>query len=229
MNKEKVVVSIGGSILIPDNNDSFYIKRLSNLVEEVVKEVELVIVVGGGKIARYYTITASELGADTYQQDMLGIGTTRLNAELLALALGNLSSTDIPFTAEDAASRSKPGKVIVMGGTNPGHTTDAVATMVAKCMKADRVVNATSVDAVYSDDPKKNPDAKKFSNLTITELGNLIYKDHGAGKSSVFDPLGIKIAAEEKIDILIVSGRDLDDLKNAILGKKIKGTFINSH
>ncbi|MDY0224081.1 MAG: UMP kinase [Candidatus Methanomethylophilaceae archaeon] len=229
MNKEKVVVSIGGSILIPDNNDSFYIKRLSNLVEEVVKEVELVIVVGGGKIARYYTITASELGADTYQQDMLGIGTTRLNAELLALALGNLSSTDIPFTAEDAASRSKPGKVIVMGGTNPGHTTDAVAAMVAKCMKADRVVNATSVDAVYSDDPKKNPDAKKFSNLTITELGNLIYKDHGAGKSSVFDPLGIKIAAEEKIDILIVSGRDLDDLKNAILGKKIKGTFINSH
>ncbi len=229
MNKEKVVVSIGGSILIPDNNDSFYIKKLSNLVEEVVKEVELVIVVGGGKIARYYTVTASELGADTYQQDMLGIGTTRLNAELLALALGNLSSTDIPHTAEDAASRSKPGKVVVMGGTSPGHTTDAVATMVAKCMKADRVVNATSVDAVYSDDPKKNPDAKKFSNLTIKELSNLIYKDHEAGKSSVFDPLGVEIATKEKIDILIVSGRDLDDLKNAILGKKIKGTFINSH
>jgi uridylate kinase len=229
MSKKKVVISIGGSILIPDSNDSVFIRELAQLIKELNDEVQMVIICGGGKIARYYAKTSSELGATVYQQDILGIGTTRLNAELLAIALGDISSTDIPLTAKDAVAKSAPGKVIVMGGTEPGHTTDAVATMVAKELHADRVINATSVDSVYSADPRKDPDAKRYTEITIEQLGQLVYKDHGAGKSSVFDPLGIKIATEEKIDLMIVDGRDLKDLKNAILGKKIKGTFVNSH
>jgi len=214
---------------VPGDDDSDYIRELADMISSICKDMQIVIVCGGGKIARYYTETGKELGGDTHQLDMLGIGVTRLNAGLLAMALGDLSSIDIPFTAEEATSRSVKGGVIVMGGTVPGHTTDAVATMVAKAMKADRVVNATSVDAVYTDDPRKNPDAERLLKITIKELGELVYKEHGAGRSSVFDPLGIKIATEEKIDIVIVDGRDLKDLKNAILGNEVKGTFINSH
>jgi len=228
MKKEKVVVSIGGSVLVPGNDDSDYIKKLTAVIAEVSKAVQIVIVCGGGKIARYYTETGKDLGGTTYQLDMLGIGVTRLNAQLLAVSLGELSSTDIPLTAEDAAGRSSPDNIVIMGGTAPGHTTDAVATMIAKEMRADRVVNATSVEAVYSDDPKKNPSAKRFSKLTIDELGEIVYKEHGAGKSSVFDPLGIKIAKEEKIDLLIINGRDLGELRNAILGKDINGTYVSS-
>ena len=227
MKKEKVVVSIGGSVLIPGKNDPEYIRKLSEVIKEVSETVQIVVVCGGGKIARYYTDTGGELGGTTYQLDLLGIGITRLNAQLLAVSLG--TSMDIPLTAEDAAGRSSPDNIVIMGGTEPGHTTDAVATMVARAMRADRVVNATSVEAVYSDDPKKVPDAKRFSKLTIDELGELVYKEHGAGRSSVFDPLGIKIAKQEKIDILIVDGRNLGELKNAILGKKINGTYISSH
>ncbi len=226
MKVEKVVISIGGSILIPDKNDSTFIKELAHMISELKDEVQIVVVCGGGKVARYYTCTASELGASTYDQDMLGIGATRLNAELFALALG--ASTDIPLTAEEAAKRSRPGAVVVMGGTDPGHTTDAVAAMVAGKMGARRVVNATSVDAVYTDDPRKNPEAKKILNMTIKELGDLVYKEHGAGKSSVFDPLGVKIAAEHHIDIMIVDGRNLGELKNAILGHTIGGTLVSS-
>ena len=228
MKKEKVVVSIGGSILIPGKNDSDYIEKLAVVIKEVSKTVQVAIVCGGGKIARYYAETGKDLGGTTYQLDMLGIGVTRLNAQLLAISLGELSSTDIPLTAEDAAIRSSPNNVVIMGGTVPGHTTDAVATMIAKEMHANRVVNATSVEAVYSDDPKKNSSAKRFSKLTIDELGGIVYKEHGASKSSVFDPLGIKIAKEEKIDILIVDGRNLDELRNAILGKDINGTYVSS-
>lgn len=229
MKKEKVVVSIGGSILIPGNDDPVYIKKLSEMIKKASKEVHIIVVCGGGKIARYYTETGAELGGTTYQLDMLGIGATRLNAGLLALSLGDLSSMDIPLTAEDAVSRSSEDIIVIMGGTVPGHTTDAVAAMVGKEMKADRIVNATSVDAVYSSDPKKDPNAKRFSKLTIDELSQLVYTEHGAGRSSVFDPLGIRIAKEEKIDIMIVNGRDLEDLTNAILGNGIKGTYINSH
>lgn len=228
MNREKVVVSIGGSILVPGIDDSVYIGKLSKMIESVSDRIQLVVVCGGGKIARYYTVTGKELGGDTYRQDILGIGVTRLNAELLRLALGNSAADGVPFTAEEAAEKSSGGKIVVMGGTEPGHTTDAVAAMVAEKIGAERVVNATSVDAVYSDDPRKNPDAKRFASLTIDELGDLVYKEHGAGRSSVFDPLGVSIAKEKHIDILIVDGRDLSELENAILGKEIKGTFIDS-
>ncbi|MFA6805162.1 MAG: UMP kinase [Candidatus Methanomethylophilaceae archaeon] len=229
MSRDRVVVSIGGSILIPDHEDSVFIKELAQMITELNKEVQLVVICGGGKIARYYTNTSAELGASVFEQDLLGIGTTRLNAKLLALALGDISSTEIPLNAADAANMSVPGKVVVMGGTEPGHTTDAVASMVAKEMEADRVVNATSVDAVYTSDPKKDPNAKRLGKISIKELGELVYKDHGAGKSSVFDPLGVQIAENNNIDILVVDGRDLADLRNAILGKDIKGTFVNSH
>lgn len=191
-------------------------------------EVRLAVVCGGGKTARYYAETGRELGGDTYQLDILGIGATRLNAQLLSLALGDMPDK-VPETAEETAGNAAPGKIAVMGGTVPGHTTDAVAMMVASCMNADRVVNATSVDAVYTDDPRKNLDAEKIPEMTIGRLGEIVYKEHGASKSSVFDPLGVKIAAEKNIDIMIVDGRNLDELRKAILGEKFNGTFVNSH
>lgn len=222
------MVSIGGSILIPGNNDSEYITKLAEMLKAICNEAQIAIVVGGGKTARYYAETGRALGGNEYQLDILGIGATRLNAQLLSLALGDMPDR-VSEDPQDLALRSSLGKIVVMGGTVPGHTTDAVAAMVAEAMGADRIVNATSVDAVYTDDPRKNPDAKKILGMTIDELGDIVYKEHGASKSSVFDPLGVKIAKESKIDIMIVDGRNIDELRNAILGKKINGTVVDSH
>jgi uridylate kinase len=225
---EKVVVSIGGSILVPGENDSDFIGKLASMLSEIKNEVQIAIVCGGGKTARYYANIAKELGGDTYSQDIVGIGATRLNAQLLSLALGEMPDK-VPEDPEELASNSKPGRIVVMGGTVPGHTTDAVSAMVAKALGADRIVNATSVDAVYTDDPCENPDAEKILDMTIQDLENIVYKEHGASRSSVFDPLGVQIAKENRIDILIVEGRNLDELRNAIVGNDIKGTFVNSH
>lgn len=226
---QKAVISVGGSVLIPGNDDAVYIRQLADMLKEVSKEVQIAVVVGGGKMSRYYSNTGRELGGTTYQLDELGIGITRVNAKLLTVALGNIANSDIPTKAEECASMSEPGRIVVMGGTEPGHTTDAVASMIAKCMKADRIINASNVDAVYSDDPRTNPDAKRFSKMTIQELKAVVYDDHDAGKSCVFDPLGVRIALEERIDLFMVNGRDIDELRNAILGKDIKGTFVDSH
>ena len=228
MSQDIVVISIGGSILIPDQNDSVFIGKLAEMLKKASEKVRLCVVCGGGKIARYYTVTGRELGGDEYQLDLLGIGCTRLNAALLALALGDRSSTDIPLDVKTAAKRFAEGKIVVMGGTEPGHTTDAVATMLAVELGGARVINATSVDAGYSDDPRKNPDAVRYDRLTIEELDALVYKDHGAGKSSVFDPLGVQIAKKEKIDIQMVDGRNLAELEKAILGQPFSGTYISS-
>ncbi|MBR4503748.1 MAG: UMP kinase [Candidatus Methanomethylophilaceae archaeon] len=226
MRTDSVVVSIGGSILVPGENDSGYISRLAAMLKEASADSRLAVICGGGKTARYYAGIAKELGGDTYAQDILGIAATRMNAQLLALALGDMPD-DVCRNPEELAKDGK--RISVMGGTTPGHTTDAVTAMVAKALGASRLINATSVDGVYTDDPRKNPDAKKISRMTIDELSDIVYKEHGASKSSVFDPLGVKIAKENRIDILIVDGRDLNELRNAILGKDIAGTFVDSH
>lgn len=225
---DKVVVSVGGSVLIPGNNDSEYIARLAEMLNSVKDRVQLAVVCGGGKTARYYATTGRELGGDTYALDIMGIGATRLNAQLLGLALGDMPER-VSESAEDTAAASKPGRIVVMGGTEPGHTTDAVATMVARAMKADRVVNATAVDAVYTADPRTDPNAEKIPTMTIERLGEIVYKEHDASKSSVFDPLGVEIARECRIDISMVDGRNLEQLRRAILGEPFEGTFVDSH
>ncbi len=225
---DSVVISIGGSILVPGSNDSEYIARLAAMLKDLSDSVRLAVVCGGGKTARYYADTGRELGGDTYQLDVLGIGVTRLNAQILSLALGDMPDR-VSESPEETASKAAPGRIAVMGGTEPGHTTDAVAMMVASCMDADRVVNATSIDAVYTDDPRKNPDAERIGEMTIGRLREIIYKKHGASRSGVFDPLGVRIAAEKKIDIMIVDGRNLEELRKAILGERFDGTFVDSH
>lgn len=225
---DKVVVSVGGSILIPGNNDSEYIARLARMLLSLKNRVQLAVVVGGGRTARYYASTGRELGGSDRQLDIMGIGATRLNAQLLGLALGDMPEK-VPESAEETAAASGPGRIAVMGGTEPGHTTDAVAMMVARSMKADRVVNATSVDAVYTSDPRKDPDAQRIPRMDIARLGEIVYKDHEASKSSVFDPLGVEIARECRIDISMVDGRNLGELEKAILGEPFQGTFVDSH
>ena len=226
---QKAVISIGGSVLIPGEDDAKYIRKLADMLKEVSEEVQIAVVVGGGKMSRYYVEAGRELGGTVYQLDELGIGITRVNAKLLTVALGDIANTEIPVKAEECARLSEPGRIAVMGGTEPGHTTDAVAAMIAECLKADRIINASNVDAVYSADPKKDPNAKRFGRMTIQELKDVVGDEHDAGRSYVFDPLGVRIAMENRIDLFMVNGRDLEELRNAILGKDIKGTFVNSH
>ena len=198
------------------------------MLKDVGDRVQIAVVCGGGRTARVYSDIAAELGGTTYQRDILGIETTRMNAQLLALALGDMPDKVVEDPKE-LASQSAPGRIPVMGGTVPGHTTDAVSAMVAKELGADRIVNATSVDAVYTADPRKDPGAKAIHRMTIRELQNIVYKEHDASRSSVFDPLGVRIAMANRIDILMVDGRNLDELRKAILGMEIDGTFVDSH
>lgn len=226
---DKVVVSIGGSVLVPGDDDAAYIRRLADMLREVASEAQIAVVVGGGREARRYVDMGRALGGSVRELDELGIGITRVNARLLTVALGDIANTEIPVKADDCARMSEPGRIAVMGGTEPGHTTDAVSAMIAERMGADRIVNASNVDAVYSADPRADPDAVRYERMTIAQLKEVVYQDHDAGKSSVFDPLGVSIAMRERIDILMVNGRDLEELRNAILGKPIKGTFVDSH
>ncbi|MDW5564080.1 MAG: UMP kinase [Methanomassiliicoccus sp.] len=225
---EKVVISLGGSIIIPGDRDGEFLHRFASLLGPLANDYELFVVCGGGRIARYYITTGRQLGAEEDDLDVMGIEVTRLNARLLQLALGSLGYEDVPRTIEQTAAQGRKGKVAVMGGTTPGHTTDGVSAALAERVGASRIVNATSVDGVYDSDPRKNKECVKFDRLTFDELNAMMGKGkHGAGNSHVFDPLGAEIVKRCRIPILVVDGRDLEEMKAAILGQGIKGTVID--
>ena len=147
---------------------------------------------------------------------------------MLQLALKDVSNSEIPETVEDASKLGSEGKIVIMGGTIPGHTTDGVSASLAEAVGAIRIVNATSVDGVYTADPKKDPQAKKISKMSFSELNEMLKDGHDAGKSGVFDAMGADIVMRNHLPLLIVSGRDLEEMKKAISGSSdIKGTIIS--
>ncbi|HEY3419315.1 MAG TPA: UMP kinase [Methanomassiliicoccales archaeon] len=225
---DTVVVSLGGSVLIPDEEDADHLSNLSSLLKDMSSEYRLFLVCGGGKVARYYITTGRDIGASEKELDELGIMTTRINAKLVSLSLGEQAIDTVPVTIKDAEKASEKGKIVVMGGTVPGHTTDAVSAMLAERVGAARIVNGTSVDAAFTADPKKVKDAKRLHTITHAELNQLVsHGMHRAGPSHVFDPLGASIAARKNIPIYIINGRNMDEMRAAVQGKKIKGTLVS--
>lgn len=228
MQMDKVVVSLGGSVIVPDDNDDVFLKRFSEMVASLCDRYQIFLVCGGGKIARYYIKVGRDLGLTEPDLDEMGILSTRINATLVAYSLGDISVGKVPTDILEAHRLERRGKVVVMGGTVPGHTTDAVSAMLAKEVRAARIINGTSVDAAYTADPRKDPRAERLSKITHQQLYELVNVGlHGAGPSNVFDRLGAQIARDNHIDIAIVDGRDLDEMRAAIEGKPIKGTVVS--
>ncbi len=224
---DNVVVSLGGSVLIPGEDDAVHLSNLSRLLMEMSAEYRLFLVCGGGKVARYYITTGRGIGISERELDELGIMATRINAKLVSLSLGEMAIDTIPITIEEAERAGSSGKIVVMGGTVPGHTTDAVSAMLAEKVGAVRIVNGTSVDAAFTADPKMVRDAKRLGTITHEELNRLVsHEMHCAGPSHVFDPLGASIAARANIPIYIINGRNMKEMRAAIQGKKIKGTLV---
>jgi len=180
----RVVVSVGGSVLVPELGAERVEAYAEVLLDVVESGHELGVVVGGGPVAREYIGTARALGADEISLDRLGIEVTRLNARLLAGALGDAAVSRPVEAVENAREVFRRGDIPVLGGTTPGHTTDAVATGVAEHAGADLLVYATSVDGVFDADPGVEKDAAKFDRLSPTELVEVVSEAPGATRRS---------------------------------------------
>jgi len=224
---EKVVVSLGGSILVPGEDDARYLRDLAGLLRDVSSGVKVFVVTGGGRVARYYIKTGRSLGIRERTLDEFGIAVTRLNASLLASVLGPRTNRQPAATYAKAARLAQRLPIVMMAGTRPGHTTDRVSASLARFVRADRIVNATSVDGVYSADPKHDPAAHRLEGVRFAELVKLSGRGHtAAGPSVVFDPAAARVLARNRTPLNVVHGRDLKALRAAILGKPFHGTRV---
>jgi uridylate kinase len=215
----RVVVSVGGSVLVPELKAGRVEAYAEVLLDVVESGHELGVVVGGGPMAREYIGTARALGADEISLDRLGIEVTRLNARLLAGALGDAAVSRPVEAVENAREVFRHGDIPVLGGTTPGHTTDAVATGVAEHAGADLLVYATSVDGVFDADPGVEKDAAKFDRLSPTELVEVVSEvELDAGSNAPVDLLAAKLLQRSGLRAVVVDGSDPEHVAAAVEG-----------
>ena len=221
---KKIVVSLGGSVLVP-SLESNNIGRYVSVLKKMAEVCRIFIVVGGGGEARRYIRVARDLGAGEAAADELGIMVTRLNARLLVTGLGDAAYPRVAENYTEAREFAGAGKIVVMGGITPAQTTDAVSAVLAESVGADLLINATSVDGIYSADPKKDAGAVRHERLTPQELLDIITGARmSAGANTVLDIVAGKVIERSGIPLLVLDGRDPENLYRAI----VEGTFVGT-
>jgi uridylate kinase len=223
----KVVVSIGGSVLAPDEGPSRVSEHAAVIEQLEAEGCTVAAVVGGGTIAREYIGTARGLGANEIALDEIGIAATRLNARLLIAALGDRAVQEPPTNYEQASATLRRGEVCVMGGVVPAQTTDAVSAALAEYVNADLLVYATSVPGVFTADPNEDETAERLPELSAEELVDVISDiEMAAGSSAPVDILAAKVIQRSGMRAIVLDGTDPERVLDAVRHGRHDGTDI---
>lgn len=225
--KERVVVSVGGSLIVPDQIDTDFLKRFKTLILGKVQEgFSFTIISGGGKISRRYQEAADAVTPlSQHDLDWLGIHATRLNAQLLRDIFAGHAHPQVIKNPTIDIEADEP--IIIAAGWQPGCSTDYAAVLMAKNLGATRLVNLSNIDYVYDNDPKKNPDAKKIEKISWAEFRKLIPATWDPGLSTPFDPIAAKEAEALGLEVAIINGSKLEEFSNYLDNKPFVGTVIS--
>lgn len=225
--RERIVVSVGGSLIVPDALDVDFLTRFKTLILDKVQHgFTFSIIAGGGSTARRYQEAAhSVTPLSRHDLDWIGIHATRLNAQLLRNIFVGYAHPHIIKNPTIDIETEEP--IIIAAGWQPGCSTDYDAVLIAKNLGATRLVNLSNIDYVYDSDPKKNPDAKKIENIRWAEFRKLIPEEWDPGLSSPFDPVAAKEAEAIGLEVAIMNGAKLDEFSHYLDGKPFVGTIIS--
>ncbi len=223
----RIVIRIGGSVVANPINTELMAKY-ADIIQTIKGEGhEVVVVLGGGSLAREFIGLAKNLGLDMNAQDEVAISCSRLFAQLFLEKIGDIACGKVAVSLDETAQCLREGKVAVMGGLKPGITTDTVATLVAERVKADLLVKGTDQNGVYNKDPRKHPDAVKLDHLTFDELAKVFeHNEHKAGIHQVIDPEAVKVLKRNHVKTVVVSGYKPENVLAAIKGENV-GTIIS--
>lgn len=227
--KETIVISVGGSLIYPEELDLNFLLRLKEAVLKFVEQGNrVVLITGGGRICRKYNQVVRELNPQVTARelDWMGIKATKVNAELVRIMFHSFAYYKVLDRPDERLDRNKHAAVIVAGGWKPGASSDHVAVNLAKKFKAKKVINLSNIDYVYDKDPKKFPDAKKIEQTTWSEFIKIVGTDWDPGANMPFDPIASQLAAKLKLEVFIMNGNNIWNLTSYINGGSFIGTII---
>lgn len=197
---KNAVIKLSGSLFKDDIKESDIDSLTKVIIKMRKKGIGIVLVAGGGKNARNYIEAARNLGADESTLDEIGIYISRLNAMLLMAGLGKMVYPTVPASLNEVSIAFSQKGLVVTGGLNPGQSTNATACLIAERINADIFQNTTSVEYVYTKDPKKYSDAEKLKIVNIRDLKNLLVNSTmSAGTYELMDLVALNIIERSRI------------------------------
>jgi uridylate kinase len=244
MSAHVTVISLGGSLIAPGlaklppapagalptgGVDTAFLRGFGALVEQYIEADEarkLIIVCGGGSLARDYQAALKQLAVSPSPDDLdwVGIAATRVNGELLRRLFRRWCGEDL--VTDPLAVTVFAGRILVAAGWKPGFSTDNDAVLLARRFSADTVVNLSNIAKVYTDDPRTNPAARPLERASWAEMIAIVGDEWIPGRNTPFDPVAARAAAEAGLRVVFADGRDLANLQAILQGRPFAGTTI---
>lgn len=233
--KGNTVIKIGGSLLFNEKNeiDRNKIAEFCKICRAKREKGRIIIVCGGGLLARDFIDVIRFFNGSEALCDIFGIEISRINAQLLIACFQENAYPQVPKSIEELSIALLFNKIIVMGGLQPGQSTTSVALEVAEFIHADRLIILTDVDGIYDKDPKKFNDAKLLKRVNYDQLQEILLNlkeksQAAAGEYRIFDIVSLQILKRSDINVMIMSGTDLNNFNRFWDGEKgIIGTEIS--
>lgn len=225
--QEPILISVGGSIIVPDEIDANLITEFKKTILRKVDEgFRFILTLGGGKTCRKYQAAAkfAEPDITNNELDWIGIHSTRFNAEFMRIIFGEHANSEIILDPMQKQEFTK--SVIFAGGYRPTASTDHSSVLIARTYGIKSMINLTNIDYVFDSDPKNNPNAKKIEQITWSEYRKIIPANWSPGANAPFDPVASKEAEELGMIVAILNGRRMENLSNYLDGKPFIGTVI---
>ncbi|MEW6062771.1 MAG: UMP kinase [Nanoarchaeota archaeon] len=224
-----VVISLGGSLIVPNEIDYRFIKSFRKLIVRLSNKTKFVIVVGGGKTARNYINAFANENVSEKIKSLIGIAVTRLNARFMEMFIGKYSTQHLPTTLKEIKNMLKKDNIIFAGALRyvPNNTSDGTAAQLAAYLKTD-FINLTNVNGLYTKNPGEFKDAKFIPKISFNEFYKKAMKiKYRAGQHFVLDQNAARIIKKHKVKTAILNGDKLKNLENYIKGKRFVGTVIS--
>ncbi|MES2060102.1 MAG: UMP kinase [Patescibacteria group bacterium] len=226
-NKAPIVISVGGSLIVPEEINIYFLSELKKLIDSKVKKGErFIIITGGGKTARNYQSAGKAITKlRSSDVDWLGIHSTRLNSQLVKTIL--LPHTEEVVVHDPHADIVFKKPVLIAAGWKPGWSTDYDAVLLAKRFGAKKLINLSNIDYVYDHDPRTHKNAVKIEQISWKNFRALIPKKWDPGLNSPFDPVASREAEKIKLSVAIINGQKIEEIEKFLSDKEFVGTLIN--
>lgn len=227
MKKRLIILSLGGSLIIPDKINIIYLNQFKKTILQNTKKYKFIIVCGGGSIARKYISALKETKINEKLQSFAGIGSTRMNARFMNYFFNINPEYGIPHTIKILKKYIRKKEIVFCGALEykPHQTSDSTAAGIASHFKT-TFINLTNVPGLYNKNPHKYKNAKFISKITWKEFFKLANKTKfKPGQHFVLDQTAAEIIMKNKIPTYII-GKNLKQLNNLLKNKKFKGTTI---
>jgi len=222
-----VVLSLGGSVIMPNKPNIKFLDEFKKAVSKHFKSHRFVVVCGGGIIARKYISALEAEGKSKKELAMAGIRATRMNALFMMQFFGKVANETLPMDMEEVKNHISKNKIVFCGALRfeKDSTSDGTASKLAHFLKTN-FINITNVPGLYTADPRKDKSAKLIKQISWAEFDKIISKiKFHAGQHFVLDQQASKIIKTNKINTYIIgSPRELDKI---ISNKPFNGTIIS--